>query len=430
MAVPVVPPQLLDNYNQNILDVEEKLDQNEITQIANQFKNQVDLEKLSRMTLNQIHQYIGDNIQNKQLKAILQDTINLTRGIKEIPKEVLQIGQKQDPRSGAPVGQTKLFAPTPQVVELEKDLIAVFRKFRAEKQRIEVEGNFDKEKEINLSDPIGRTLIAFKNISDRLGKSLKRSDKAQFIRDGNIAIDPTKNPDEQTKALIRIADKLFRTIRQEERKIEQATAFSPDIEKLSITGEPAAKRSLKEFTKGLKSELEAIEKGQPGHIEKVSKTFREGVAVHLPHDEHIIGHIKILSDHVKNIKEIIIEPFTSGKELLNLAHALAREDGILLDINGNDVLDIMGKNKDTKIIADKILELINKLPKGHALRLVYKPVHSFGGHFVGGAFTNAIYNKPDFRDSVFTGMPKGGFIGISNFDVPKTHDFLSLPIQA
>ncbi|MCP4180158.1 MAG: hypothetical protein GY756_20530, partial [bacterium] len=102
--------------------------------------------------------------------------------------------------------------------------------------------------------------------------------------------------------------------------------------------------------------------------------------------------IRILSDKINNIKEIIIESHSTGEDILKLTHSLLREPAVLVDLDGKIILEVK-KNDDANKIMALIIELIQKGKKGEPIRMLYKSVSPVGGQYTGGAFTDILFNN-------------------------------------
>lgn len=447
-----VPEELIDRHENNILDVEENLTQGEIVRISNKFKHMIDFENAPQERIANVSSYIQEHVANKQLKAILSDQINVFRAIPEAAqvlapsKQEILIKRDIDPRSGVPIGQAKLFVPKQSDIELNNELRNKFDKHVERNQEIfdldeknedfslddvdETMKNQFKENLINSFDELDIFMerLFNENIIDEDTKAeyLFNRDKI-FDKNDDLDIDEFEENDTVYRFNVKLLKRrLIRGFRGARREI----AIEP-IRSVSLvpSGLPNTKENMKEFTKALNAELEAIKRKDFQFI-NIQKKKENGIAVHQPHDVHVIGNIKILSDKFNNVKEIIIEQKATGQDILNLASALIKEDGILVDLQGNKIIDIHSKNKNVKIIADLLIKLMSKLLPGDSLRLLYKPVNeAIGGQFIGGVFTDIFYNNPKLKHVAFKNQVKGGFIGSRDFGINHRHDFLRFPIQ-
>ncbi|MCP4179516.1 MAG: hypothetical protein GY756_17285 [bacterium] len=153
--------------------------------------------------------------------------------------------------------------------------------------------------------------------------------------------------------------------------------------------------NMKEFLKQLNAELKQIEKKDNRFIQKMGKEFRRGIAVHQAHKEHELRNIKVLSDNVKKIKEVIVEPLARGDDMLNLAHMLVREPGVLMTLDGETIIKLKGRAGEAARLLDILIKTLAAQPKNHALRLIYKPALKHGGHFLGGTFHDVMLKNND-----------------------------------
>ncbi|MHA2367050.1 MAG: hypothetical protein ACXAC7_24065 [Candidatus Hodarchaeales archaeon] len=438
----VVPPELVQPFVGNIINTEEKLTEDEIAQVANNFNQDVNIATLTPNRVSAIANYFKDNVQNKKLRALLLDELNVLRAIPEqtgnVPprQEDIVVDRFIDPLSPPlarqVIGDPRLFVPKQDVIDITDKVERLDQAYFDENQRIRDEfkrqGNKENAWRTNvwqaqheLDKIVSLPIIVNElTVGDRISLSGTRARASNIhndLRDRQMALNAGLNRVRQ----------IIQRVKRDPRA--EISIEAPEIEQVLEEKIPTTKENLKEFTSQLQRELSKISSTDQNFIERLGREIRRGIAVHKPTDEHKIGSIKILSDSLSKVKEIIIEPHTTGKDILKLAHALGRENGVLLKIDGTDVVDIHGENKDFEKIANVIIKLLNDAPKGHALRLVYKPSHSFGGHFVGGMFTNMIYNKPEFSDVFHKRLPFGGFIGIPESSIGFRHNFLTLPVR-
>ena len=120
-----------------------------------------------------------------------------------------------------------------------------------------------------------------------------------------------------------------------------------------------------------------------------------------------LGAIKIFSSETDNIKEIEIPQFTKTGDLIKLATILTMEDGILEDIDGNVLVEILQQQDDVGNIVNAIVgELHQNL--GHTVKLIYIPDHLGGGHFLDG-FLSSIHKRPFISKSLGGGITDSGY---------------------
>lgn len=416
--------------NQAIQETDENLSPRDVSVLANQFKLQVPAEQLNTADFNDIVNYVSNQVPNTQLRSTLLETLNQTKGIKrramfgvQLPTPVTRDVTIQSIRT--PSGEAKLSVdvPSQEFLNIRRDIDDEKKTFDGEINRVSA---FRRPSDINrgLVNAAINTQQNLDVIFNGLAANTNATERRIFNANTGQLASQLTTPRQKIAAVLRNITSLRNIINRLDRsglatKIRIADKAATLPERL-----PNTKQNLKRFTESLRREIKKIESKDRLFVEKLGKEFKRGFAVHMPQQIHNIGSIKILANNVEHVKEIIIEPYTNPEDIIKLSHALMREVGVLLMLDGTDVFDI-NKPNDTEEqikLAEKIIELLKKQPQNSALRLVYKPVVKFGGQFVGGAFTDAIYNKQSNRELLFNQLIKANRNG-RGIDLLPRHNF-------
>lgn len=416
----------VDEWNSDIVKIEKNMSNADIVKAANIFLEDFDASQPENF--NNMVAYVKEHVENEKLRKLLLEELNLLA--KDVPEAIILATIQ-------PKGQVGLTGPTPSSIKA----IKAIEQFRIENIKALEQSTATSQ----VADPDEEDFFKQENIRKvirSMGISLKSFKKENLFSSEEVIFANT--------LLARLQLK-FDSSRQQfkKAKVDFDTGFAnldkfnefnelstfyetkiPDLLNLFLTQTTtkgltenqaflSTKTNLKAFTDQLKNETDSIKRLQnisdTEFARKIGLQFKEGLAIHDAHKEHSMGHIKILTNENKKIKEIIIEPFATNEDILKLAHALHRENGILVDLEGNEIFTVKkGSNNERELIL-KLLKLFEKIGKNHVLRLLYKSNNPIGGHFVGGAFTQPIYGFQNIRHILtnkFSPIPEEGFHGL------------------
>ncbi len=373
-----------------LVDAEENITAREIQNITRDFIQHVPINSLTEIQSNELSQYLIDHVKNQQLRGLLLETINLgrakplkslegaraaTRGLvfRQAGEDIVLSAKAAEGEFGPEVVQandflTRQIKAIPDIEDLRKRDDEYQKLLNDFEEVIEEEFKIlrprmsagDKVKADNFfsRSTVSRTDIRKKKVRGRAQNLSKLASLLVRVRQLKPEGPPTR-------------------FRGPGRKSRAA----------KLAGISSAKINLKEFSEQLKRDLKST------RLKSSKKSSKKSKGVHRPSVTHEIGDISIFSDNIKRVKEIAIPASIGADDLIKLALALSKEDGVLLTIDGEDIASIV-RGEGLEELLKKLAELVLvSSKKKDVLRLLYKPAFALGGHFVGGSFTHPLFNR-------------------------------------
>ncbi len=416
----IIQEGLFDDVETEELSLEANLTNKQILEIAQEFLDDIPFAQLGKKGFNDLVKYVTTHFKNEKLRRIILEELNLI-GFREIPEKEITIKEEK--------GVVELEFSREEAVKSLKILDRLDSDLEAIEDDISDLGRIEKTKRTRKIQRLSRDL---RSKSLKINNDLSSSERKKLERNFNI-LKLKFNPAESDLDEVNLSLDQFRDLDKKEILDDSANILKDAVNRIKgtrriIASKPSKKvtgRELKtetnldEFVKQLKRELKDIQKFQnlsdKQLAKKIGKEFRKTI-MHRPKKKHKIGAITILTNDAKKIKEIIVEPFATNRDVVKLANALRREEGTIVDLNGKVLLKIK-KDMSAKEILKVLFVLIRKLKTDHALRLLYQPKSMFGGSFLGGALTDHLYNKNNLKHIMFDrfmNVPRHGFHGFDS----------------
>ena len=418
-------PLITNEHKENILNVEDNLTGNEILNIANEFKRVVDLDNLNPGQVTDLTNYVKDFVPNDDLRALLLQSINLVKSpfIKRRFGSSPVTSELQFQQRGEVVG---ISVPAQGVLNARESAFRIEEAFL--RNMVDANNALTTNAFVNRANAtIFQTTTSLNNIFQTIDRSILSNTQIQtFARDIGIATNVNAQIQTRQRAVTNALGRLSRMLGQAVGRPLQRQVFAKKIGRAKIPSNlPNTRLTIKQFIKNIKDSERKKKKEKSFFAKSLGKEIKKALMI-VPHRENKIGSIRIFTDNINNIKEIIIQPNTKMKDILNLVHALSRDVGVIFTTDGEDFFTLKGKHQDDDKLIAKIIKFL-KENRGVELRLLYKPVSQFGGHFVGGSFTNAIYNKNRLSDMLYQKHLSNHRLGKGIHNIPN--DFIHPKIK-
>jgi hypothetical protein len=381
-----------DNLSLEDIDNASKIFLGDINKLISTIKTDND----RKITINSITEFLTDNIKNDTLKRIFYEYFNIFNRVdpKDYEKIISQINNEIRDNSLKlhPSKRLKNIERNINVTLGNQDILKIQDDFErlvniTQSNYDEIKNKLDDKKITDTGFKISITKV----IRNKLLQNLKTNviDKLTLDHTENLEIDKLFNSLMNTKNDFKIED--YKELSDKLENIingySTESFFIPIDKPIKKIEEPhelvPTKKSMKEFLEDIKIKLKSSEK-----IKKPEK----GLFIDNVKDEHNIGDINIYTDD-NGIKEIIIPYNVSHSDLAKICHALVNDPGLLVDINGSILTNIKNKSQYTNVF-NLILGLVKKLERYANLYLIYRPDSKLTP-YLGGSFTNHIYNKSD-----------------------------------
>ncbi len=393
----ILRDDIFDTVNLNQQNIPER----QFRRIAQEFIDDINFDDFTSKELTALSDEIINHVANEDLRFILLEELNR---VVEVGSARFTAEQISPIITEEQVG-LELKIPTEEFAKILNEF-EVFED-EVEEEAEKVAGFEFKNVKKNKQRAI-KKLNVYENLIGKL-RNLLRKENVTF-NENDIGIDDVNtfredledDPELAENILIQLTESIIdvdKFIRNTVFKLGQKRKGRPA--KIVEPNLGIAKQSIADFIKELRREINQLKEKDEFFAKRIGIEVSKGIGVHQPHKEHDIGKIKIFSDKTTGIKEILIKMDVTGDDLVKLVHSLTRTSGVLVDIDGNEIIEIVGVNKDFNKVFKAIMEFIEKQPKGHSVRLIYKALNKVGEHIVGGAFTHHFFNKNKFKNILF-----------------------------
>ena len=333
----------------------ERLNVNDINRIRNDFLNSVISNQLEPRALIDLSNSIANTVKNGVLRRVLQEDIaERLRSLRNRGIEEVRTVEVKDPLTLEIIDRPN----TLRFVKTVNDNIAKFEKV------IEKRGN----KAI-----LRKNIQALKKkLNDEFEKLDVRGADGELIQ---LRIPTSGSAEQQLKDLKRVTNKIGK-----QKKITYSiSGFSPS--------------GMNQNATDIVNQIIRSTKSRP-------KNRLTGHLLH-PTSEIVFGEsIEVKTDKMEGKYEITIKDTTPLEDLLKLADALSKEDGVLENFIGDKIFTIK-QDMDIHQITKFIQELYEDA-SGGLLRIIYIPDDPAGGMHVGGSLS-MIYDRkitPPFSKSI------------------------------
>lgn len=387
----VTPEEMIEaelDFGRALTQAEENLPPAEVQAIAEDFARKIKWERLTEDDVNGLSQYFIDHVQNPQLRGLLLETMNIAITRPESRFE----DRRPDPR-GFVFTQTGddivLTTDNPAGAERARRVSNAAEDISESIRSIKTDlvGNVRRQNEefaILVDDNRELLTAEFESLKARMSQDVRRKAAKNLEAASALTRAGTARVGKgRADGLRRLAEMLKGARQDIPLTVPRFKAARASSTSNRISDLPNAKSTLKAFAEELQRDLRATRL-------KGKQDAKKSKGVQRPTLTHNIGDIHIFSDSIMRVKEISIPPHVSGNDLIKLVLALTREDGVLVGLDGTEIADIRrGQASDSLLQALFKLIVTAKEP----IRMLYKPAFPLGGHFLGGSFTDALFNR-------------------------------------